>query len=137
MASAIDQTGLPVGSVLACLHHGIVLGVFRVTSPTPPQVSLRGPRKDFLAVNDRCTTMCWHVLGGPWKACSRPHKTGQSPTRRFLLTPQLVVQVIKCVPTNSEHVSSGSESSPAIDSSNFMNQKTFLLYMSVASGIKF
>jgi hypothetical protein len=30
----------------------------------------------------------------------------------------------------------GSESSPAIDSSNFMNQKTFPLYLSVASGIK-
>jgi hypothetical protein len=33
--------------------------------------------------------------------------------------------IIKCVPANSEHVSSGSESSPAIDSSNFMNRKMF------------
>jgi hypothetical protein len=40
--------------------------------------------------------------------------------------------IVKCVPANSEHVSSGSESSPAIDSSNFMNQKIILLYLSVA-----
>ncbi len=45
--------------------------------------------------------------------------------------------IVKCVPANSEHNSSGSESSPAINSSNFMNQKMFPLYMSVASGIKF
>ncbi len=45
--------------------------------------------------------------------------------------------IVKCVPANSEHVSSGLESSPAIDSSDFMNRKTFPLYMSVASDIKF
>jgi hypothetical protein len=33
--------------------------------------------------------------------------------------------IIKCVHANSEHISSRLESSPAIDSSNFMNQKTF------------
>jgi hypothetical protein len=43
----------------------------------------------------------------------------------------------KCVPTNSEHISSGLESSPTIDTSDFMNWKTFPLYMSMASGIKF
>ncbi len=45
--------------------------------------------------------------------------------------------IVKCVPANSEHISFGSESSPAIHSSNFMNRKTFPLYMSVASVIKF
>jgi hypothetical protein len=45
--------------------------------------------------------------------------------------------IVNCVPANSEHISSALESSPAIDSSNFMNRKTFPLYMSVASGIKF
>ncbi len=34
--------------------------------------------------------------------------------------------IIKCVPAYSEHVPAGSESSPAIDSSD-MNQKTFRL----------
>jgi hypothetical protein len=34
--------------------------------------------------------------------------------------------IVKCVPVNSEHISSSLESSPAIDSSDFMNQKTFL-----------
>ncbi len=48
-----------------------------------------------------------------------------------------IFPIIKCVPANSEHVSSGLQSSPAIDSSDFMNRKTFPLYMSVASGIKF
>jgi hypothetical protein len=32
--------------------------------------------------------------------------------------------IIKCVPANSEHVPAGLKSSPAIDSSNFMNWKT-------------
>jgi hypothetical protein len=45
--------------------------------------------------------------------------------------------IVKCVPANSALVFSGSESSPAIDCSDFMNRKTFPLLMSVASGIKF
>ncbi len=32
---------------------------------------------------------------------------------------------VKCVPTNSEHISSSLESSPTINSSDFMNQKTY------------
>jgi hypothetical protein len=43
-----------------------------------------------------------------------------------------IFPIIKCVPANSEHVFSGSESSPAINSSNFMNRKTFPLYFSLA-----
>ncbi len=38
---------------------------------------------------------------------------------------EFIFPIVKCVPANSEHVSSGSESSSAIDSSNFINQKTF------------
>jgi hypothetical protein len=37
----------------------------------------------------------------------------------------LFFPIIKCDLANSEHVSSGSESSPTIDSSNFMNWKMF------------
>ncbi len=48
-----------------------------------------------------------------------------------------IFPIVKCVPTNSEHVPASSESSPAINSSDFMNQKTFPLYLSVASGINF
>jgi hypothetical protein len=84
VASADDQTGLPIGSVLSRLHHVFALGVFRVTSPTPPQVALWGPQKGFFVVDDWRAAICWLVLGGPWKACSWPHKIGQSPTRRFL-----------------------------------------------------
>ncbi len=49
----------------------------------------------------------------------------------------LIFPIVKCAPANSEHVPAGIESSPAIDSSDFMNQKKVPLYMSVASGIKF
>jgi hypothetical protein len=45
--------------------------------------------------------------------------------------------IVKCVPANSEYVPAGLEFSPTIDSSDFMNRKTFPLYLSVASGIKF
>jgi hypothetical protein len=37
-----------------------------------------------------------------------------------------IFPIVKCVPANSEHFLSSLESSPAIDSSNFMNWKTFL-----------
>ncbi len=84
MASADDQTGLPIGSTLARLHHGLALGVFRVTNPTLPRVALQGSQKDFFAINDWHAAICWFVLGGPWKARLGPHKIGQSPTRRFL-----------------------------------------------------
>ncbi len=36
-----------------------------------------------------------------------------------------IFPIVKCVPANSEHVFSGSESSPAIYSSDFMNRKIF------------
>jgi hypothetical protein len=39
----------------------------------------------------------------------------------------LIFLIVKCVPANSELVFSVSESSPTIDCSNFMNQKTFPL----------
>ncbi len=50
---------------------------------------------------------------------------------------QIFFPIKKSVPANSKHVPAGLESSPAIDSSNIMNPKTFPLYLSVASGIKF
>jgi hypothetical protein len=90
MASAKDQTGLPIGLALARLHHGLALGVFRVMSPTPPRVALRGPQKDFFAINEWRSAIHWLVLGCPRKAHSRPRKIGQSPTRRFLKISQLV-----------------------------------------------
>ncbi len=37
MASANNQTGLPIGLVLARMYQGIDLGVFRVVCATPPQ----------------------------------------------------------------------------------------------------
>jgi hypothetical protein len=97
VASADDQTGLPIGSALARTYQGFDLGVFRVMSPTPPQVALLGPRKDFFAINDQRTAMGWLVLGGPWEACSWPHKIGQSPTRRFSKTHPQLVGILACL----------------------------------------
>jgi hypothetical protein len=47
-----------------------------------------------------------------------------------------IFPIVKFVPANAEHVPAGSESSPTINSSDFMHWKTFLLYLFVASGIK-
>jgi hypothetical protein len=91
MASANNQTGLSISLALAQSHHGLTPGVFRVTSPTLPQVALCDRQKDFFAVNDPHAAIRWLVLGGPWKACLQPHKISQSPTRRvFKKAPQLV-----------------------------------------------
>jgi hypothetical protein len=42
---------------------------------------------------------------------------------------KFIFPIVKCVPANSEHITSGSESSPTIDSSDFMNRKTFLPFL--------
>ncbi len=63
-------------------------------SPTPQQVALWGPRKDFFAVDDWCAAIRWLVLGGLCKACLRLHKIGQSPTRRFSKTSSQLVGVL-------------------------------------------
>ncbi len=72
VASADNLTGLPVGLALARLHHGIVLGVFRVTRPTPLQVALRGPWKEFflsMISMQQCAGLFLVVLGR--LACGR------------------------------------------------------------------
>jgi hypothetical protein len=98
VVSADNQTELPIGLALARSYHGLSIGVFRVTSPTLPQVALQGPQKDFFALNDWHAAIRCLVLGGPWKACSGPHKIGQSPIRRFLQTWQLVgILVLKTI----------------------------------------
>jgi hypothetical protein len=97
MASADDQTGIPIGLGLARSHHGLALGVFRVTRSTSLQVALQGPQKDFFAINDGRAAIRWLFLGGPWKARSRPHKIGQSPTRRFLMKNPQLVGILVCL----------------------------------------
>ncbi len=52
--------------------------------PNSAASSTLGSSKRIFAIDDWHAAECWLVLGGPWKACSRPHKTSQSPTRRFL-----------------------------------------------------
>jgi hypothetical protein len=59
------------------------------------------------------------------------------PSERRSFHQNFIFPIVKCVSANLEHVPAGLESSPTIDSSDFMNRKMFLLYMSVASGIKF
>ncbi len=50
--------------------------------PNSAASSPSGSLKRIFAINDQRTAMCWLVLGGPRKACSRPHKIGRSPTRK-------------------------------------------------------
>ncbi len=84
VACTDNQTGLPIGSVLVHAYQGINLGVFRVVGPTPPQVALRGPWKEYIAVDGWHAAICLLLLGGPWKACLLPHKIRHPPTRWFL-----------------------------------------------------
>ncbi len=52
--------------------------------PNSAASSTSGSLNIFFAIYDWHAAMCWLVLGGPWKACLLPQKTGQSSTRRFL-----------------------------------------------------
>ncbi len=57
-----------------------------------------------------------------------PQKSGILPILDLLVRnfhQNFILSIAKCVPANSEHVPSCSESSPAIDSSDFMNRKMF------------
>ncbi len=64
-----------------------------------------------------------------WEMHSKFHGIPQLIQFRTFWTPEFssefIFLIVKCVPANSEHISSGWESSPTIDSSNFMNWKTF------------
>jgi hypothetical protein len=63
---------------------------FQGLAPNSAASSTSGSSKRFFAVNDWRAAIRWPVLGGPWKARWRPHKIGQSPTRRFSQISQLV-----------------------------------------------
>ncbi len=94
----------------------------------------------FLPLPQKCNNSpAW--LGNPFKILrNSPEFRNYSDSKPFELWNfhwNFIFPIVKCVSANSEHVFSGLKSSPAIDSSNFMNRKTFPLYMSVASGIKF
>jgi hypothetical protein len=72
-----------------------------------------------------------------WNSAEFRNKSDSRPFELRNFHQNLIFPIVKCVPANSEHIFSGSEFSPAIYSSNFMNQKMFPLYLSVVSGIKF
>ncbi len=66
-----------------------------------------------------------------WEICSEFRGIPRLIRFRTFWTPEIfhrnfIFPILKCVPANSEHVSSGSESCPTIDSSDFMKRKTFL-----------
>jgi hypothetical protein len=71
-----------------------------------------------------------------WNSTKFPDYSNSGPFEFQNFHWNFIFLTVKCVPANSEHLPAGLEPSPAIDSSNFMNQKMFLLYLSV-SGIKF
>ncbi len=65
--------------------------------PNSAASSTSGSLKSVFAINDCHAEIRWLVLGGRWKACSRPHKIGQFPTRRFSKTLPLLVGVLACL----------------------------------------
>jgi hypothetical protein len=66
--------------------------------PNSAVSSTSGSSKRVFSVDDWRAAIRCLVLGGPWKACLRLHKIGQSPIRRFLWTRQLVgILVLKTI----------------------------------------
>ena len=90
IGDANDQTGLPLGAALARVHQGLACGAYRLASPTPPRVALRGPWGSIIAVDDRraAVTLTW-----PWwsleGSCDRAQfTTALSSVGIFVVTPQ-------------------------------------------------
>ncbi len=61
-----------------------------------------------------------------WNSAEFHNYSDSGPFELWNFHRNLIFSIVKCFPANSEHVPAGLESSPTIDSSNFMNQKTFL-----------
>jgi hypothetical protein len=72
-----------------------------------------------------------------WKSVEFCNYSNSGPFELLNFHQNFIFPIVKCVPADLEHVPVGSESSPTIDSFDFMNQKMFPLYLSVVSGIKF
>ena len=85
-----DQTGLPLGVALVHTHQGLALGLYGLTSPTPPRVALRGPLGSNIAVDDQraevTLTWPWWSLEGS-RDCAR-FTTALSSVGVFIVTPQ-------------------------------------------------
>ncbi len=86
MAEADNQTGLASGSLPMWARQEIV-GVYGTAVPTLPQVTLRGPRGSFIAINDRRAGM---MLTWPWWSLegllAGAHRIGHSPKKKFLFS---------------------------------------------------
>jgi hypothetical protein len=72
-----------------------------------------------------------------WNSVEFCNYSNSRPFELWNFHQNFIFSIVKCVPANSEHIPAGSECSPTIDSSNFMNQKMFPLNMSLTSGITF
>jgi hypothetical protein len=83
VAKADDQTGLASGLSPMRVSQEIALGVHGTAVPTPPQVTLWGPRGSFIAINDRRAAMMkiwpWWSLEGLLVGA---HRIGHSPKKR-------------------------------------------------------
>jgi hypothetical protein len=61
--------------------------------------------------------------------------TNSGPLELWNFNQNFIFPIVKFVLANTEHVPTGLESSPGINSSNFMHRKMFLLFLIVASKI--
>jgi hypothetical protein len=73
-----------------------------------------------------------------WNSAEFRDYSDSGPFELWNFHPNFIFPIVKCVPANLEHVPAGSESSPGIDSSNFMNRKMFLpsFYEMAATGVE-
>jgi hypothetical protein len=79
-----------------------------------------------IATSIKEMTMAAGLVGKSiWNSSEFHNYSDSGPFELWNLHQNFIFLIVKCVPANSEHVSSSLESSPAIDSSNFMNQKMF------------
>ncbi len=87
-------------------------------------------------------SLCWYLIidftqngticlvgKSVWNPAKFCNYSDSGPFELWNLHWNFIFPIVKCVPANSEHVSSGSESSPTINSSDFMNRKTFLPFV--------
>jgi hypothetical protein len=122
-------------NIYSCMYHGVCLPAnsstkiflqFWMKSLYVPleKIQVFLPNRFCKLFNLHDDERTW--LGNPFGI---PRNSAINPILDFLnsgiFIKSLFFPIIKCVPANSEHIFSSLESSPIINSSDFINQKTF------------
>jgi hypothetical protein len=103
-------------------HRGPPPAIF--FTPPPPLVSFLLPPFVFLLARGHHREMNGGLVG---KSAEFRDYSDSRPFELWNFHQNFIFPIVKCVLANLEHVPAGWESSPSIDSSNFMNRKMFPL----------